>query len=371
MNQVKWTQTDSKLRMNKFLSVMALVLATFLSGCGGGGGGGNVNEQVVNSIETTYSVSTLSLSQPLSSPFGISSDSSGNLFVSDTSANLILKLSNLTSATVSVSAYLGDLVSPGSDYSTCDNSNLYSPFGVVVDNFGDLYLTESGKNAARYADCNRALLSNTFSAQYGDQSLSGPKGVALYGDNLYVSDTGNHRIKLISKTSRGVGSTRLLAGTTSGYVNGALLSAAFAQPTGLVVSSGGDVFVADTNNCAIRRISSNEVSTFAGAGPNQAGSVCDSSDGAATVARFKYPTGIAIDARNILYVADTVSNKIRRITPQGVVTTIAGTGLSGVTNGAGLSATFNAPTGIAVAANGVIYVIDSGSGKIRKLSPDS
>jgi sugar lactone lactonase YvrE len=134
------------------------------------------------------------------------------------------------------------------------------------------------------------------------------------------------------------------------------------------VSSSGNVFVADTDNCAIRLISSGQVTTFAGALPSVNGTgVCGSSDGTSTAALFYYPSAIAVDSSNNLYVADTANNKIRRITPSGVVTTVAGSGVQGSADGNGSNATFNAPTGITVDASGNIYVVDSGNRKIRKI----
>jgi sugar lactone lactonase YvrE len=114
----------------------------------------------------------------------------------------------------------------------------------------------------------------------------------------------------------------------------------------------------------VRKISAGQVSTLAGAGPNS----CGSNDGTATSAQFNRPKGIALDASDNLYVADTVSNKIRRITPQGVVTTIAGSGVSGSADGTGSSATFNTPTGIAVDAAGNVFVTEYATGKIRKIT---
>ena len=202
-------------------------------------------------------------------------------------------------------------------------------------------------------------------------TLSNASGVVLYNSTLYVSDAGNYKIRAITDNGSHAGTTSTLAGTTSGYVNAAAGSAAFARPTGIAVDSAGRVFVVDTDNCAIRLIASGQVSTFAGAGPNNLGTgpvACGNTDGTGTAARFDHPTGIAIDGSDNVYVADSVNNKIRLITPQGVVTTIAGTGVSGATDGSGSSATFNTPTGITIDASGNLFVVDSGSSTIRKIT---
>jgi sugar lactone lactonase YvrE len=337
--------------------LFAILLVTSLVGCGGGGGG----SQSSSSSSMIYTVSTLILNSSLSSPSGITIDAQGVLYVADTGVNWIQKVQNSGNGSYNVSRFLGySSVGVGGSYSGC-NSNLLSPYGVAVDSAGILYVAELRPDI-RYSDC---VLDTSY--QFGSLGLlSNPSGVTLYGDNfLYVADTGNHVIRLITK-SGGSGITTLIAGTStsSGYVNGASNIAAFSSPTGVAVSSTGDVFVTDTNNCVIRKISAGQVSTFAGAGPT----LCGSSDGTGTTAQFNRPTGIAVDASDNLFVADTVSNKIRRITSQGVVTTIAGSGGSGYGDGIASSATFNTPTGIAVDTSGNVFVADQGSNKIRKIT---
>lgn len=332
-----------------------------LASCGGGGGGGNSGgNSGGGSNGPTYAVSTLNLDQALSTPSGLTIDSHGHLYVADTSVHLIKKIQNLSNSTANVSAVLGG---GSTDYNTCSGSKLYSPYGVAVDSADTMYVAEQNKTAVRYADCS---VSPGVSAVYGvgaaQASLS---GIALSGNLLYVADTGNKVIRLITNNGVHSGTSSILAGVgTSGYVDGPSLTAAFASPAGVAVSSSGDVFVTDTNNCVVRKISAGQVSTFAGAGPTS----CGSNDGTSTVARFDHPSGIAVDASDNLYVADTVSNKIRRITPQGVVTTIAGSGSSGSVDGAGSSATFNTPTGIVVDSSGNVFVSEYASGKIRKIT---
>jgi sugar lactone lactonase YvrE len=301
----------------------------------------------------------VTLDNALIAPSGLTVDTHGNLYVADTGVNLIKKIQNVTSVPASVSTVIGGPFLNA--YSGCLTSTLTSPYGVAIDSAGILYVSERSKTDIRYSNCVQDA-----SSPYGTSSLSSPSAIALRDDNhLYVADTGNHKIRLITKTAPGNGTTTLLAGTSNGYLDGPSGTAAFSSPTGIAASSSGDVFVTDTNNCVIRKISAGQVSTLAGAGPSS----CGSNDGTATSAQFNRPTGIAFDpSSGNLYVADTVSNKIRRITPQGVVTTIAGSGVSGSANGTGSSATFDTPTGIAVDTNGNIFVSEYASGKIRKIT---
>lgn len=345
--------------MKTIKTFFVILLTAALAGCGGGGGGGGGTggNPPSGSSGPIYTVSTLTLDNALNAPSVLTVDTHGNLYVADTGVNLIKKIQNLSNSTVNVSSVLGG---GGNDYNTCSGSQLASPYGVAVDSAGVLYVSERSKPDIRYSSC------PNISSQYGDFSLSGPSAIALRGDDLlYVADTSHHKIRLITKTAPGNGTTTLLAGTSNGYVDGASGTAAFSSPTGIAVSSSGDVYVTDTNNCVVRKISAGQVTTLAGAGPTS----CSSTDGTATAARFDHPSGIALDPTSgNLYVADTVSNKIRRITPQGVVTTIAGSGVSGSADGTGTSATFNTPTGIAVDSNGHVFVAEYASGKIRKIT---
>lgn len=357
--------------MKTIKTFFVILLTTALAGCGGDGGGGGGDPRVNSgggSNGPIYTVSTLTLDQALSStPSGLTIDTNGNLYVADTGSNRIKKIQNLSNSTVNVSSVLGGGFT---DYNTCSGSLLNSPYGVAVDSAGMLYVAESNKTAVRYADCR---VSPGVSAEYGtiggSQALANPSGIALSGSFLYVADTDNKLIRKITSNGVHSGVSSTLAGIgTNGYVNGdALTVAVFSSPTGIAVSSSGDVFVTDTANCAVRKISAGQVSTLAGAGPGLTS--CGSTDGTATAARFDHPTGIALDPNSgDLYVADTVSNKIRRITQQGVVTTIAGSGVSGSADGTGTSATFNTPTGIAVDSNGHVFVAEYASGKIRKIT---
>lgn len=342
-------------------------MSAALLGCGSSGGG-SVSNSPQGSSTTSYVVSTVNLGNPnpLNAPVGIALDGLGDLYVTDAGANLVRKITNVSSSPI-VSTILGG---GGTDYSFCLNSRLDSPNGIAVDSTNKIFVAEVNKALIRYADC---TINPSVSAQYGSAgaglTLVSPRGVALRGSNLYVADTGSNLIRVIANNGGTSGTTSTLAGTSSGYVNGATGVAAFSGPTGVAVTSSGNIFVADTNNCAIRLISSGQVSTFAGAQPSAGGAgICGSSDGTTTAALFDHPTGIAVDGNNNLYVADTANNKIRRISADGVVTTIAGSGALGSADGNASIATFSGPTGIVVATSGTIFVVDSGNSKLRKIT---
>lgn len=155
------------------------------------------------------------------------------------------------------------------------------------------------------------------------------------------------------------------AAGTSGSTNATGASARFNTPAGMTCDLSGNVFVVDSANHLIRKITSaGVVTTFAGSGSS------GSTNGTGTAASFNNPFGIAIDSAKNLYIADTSNNMIRKITPQGVVTTLAGSTTSGSSDGVGTSASFNGPRGITVDSNDIVYVADTLNNKIRKITAD-
>src|SRR3569833_2399996 len=159
-----------------------------------------------------------------------------------------------------------------------------------------------------------------------------------------------------------------LAGTAgqNGSADGTGAAALFNGPRGIAVDASGTIYVADTFNHTIRKITSDgSVSTFAGVA-GQSGSA----DGTGAGARFNYPAGLAIDSSGNLYVADSSNNTLRKISSSGTVTTLAGNpASSGFADGTGTAATFYQPVGVAVDSAGNVYVADSGNSALRKVTP--
>jgi sugar lactone lactonase YvrE len=191
-------------------------------------------------------------------------------------------------------------------------------------------------------------------------SFHSPNGVAVdAGGNVYVADLGNHGIRKIAPS----GSVSTLAGSGSmGFADGQGISARFNYPHGVCVDTGGNVYVADRENHRIRKITpSGSVSTLAGSGIQFA-------DGQGTSASFSYPSGVTVDAGGIVYVADSGNERIRKITPSGDVSTLAGSGNHASADGQGTAASFHWPIRVAVDAGGNVYVADNNSNLIRKIT---
>ena len=180
--------------------------------------------------------------------------------------------------------------------------------------------------------------------------------------NITVADSANHQIRKI--TPAGVVTT--LAGNgTAGSTDGTGTGAQFSSPGGVTVDLSGNVYVADTNNHTIRKVTAaGGVTTLAGNSTTSG-----SADGAGTAAQFFHPSGVALDASGNIYVADSGNHLIRRVSPLGVVTAIAGSGLAGTADGTGTAAQFNNPTGVAVDSSGNIVIADTGSHTIRQMTP--
>jgi len=245
--------------------------------------------------------------------------------------------------------------------------------GVAVDASGNIYVVDSRNCTVRKVTPAGAVTTIAGTAGVvGSADGTGPgaafrypMGIAIdLAGNLYVSDTGNYTIRKI--TPNGVVTT--LAGTAGalGSADGTGSSARFKDPWSLAVDSGGNIYVADTDDDAIRKITPAGVVTTLAGTPGVPGTA----DGVEANAGFRAPEGVAVDAAGNVYVADTVNNTIRKITSAGIVSTLAGTaGLYGYVDGTGSAARFDLPAALAVDGSGNIYVADGANFEVRMITP--
>jgi sugar lactone lactonase YvrE len=321
---------------------------------------------------TTYAqVTTLVASGPLNSPFAIATDGSGNIYVADYGNSKIRKITSAgVMTTLAGSGIAGELDGTGTA------AKFNGPDGIAYDGSGNLYVADAVGNVIRkvviatgvvttYAGtgatghANGTLLASTFNA---------PDGLTFDASgNLYIADFSNNLIRMISGTTVSTFAGGLtVGGTTPGSANGTGTTATFSQPIDLVADGSGNLFVADYANNLIREIviSTKVVTTFAGSG------AAAFLDGTGIAAKFSSPASICLDPSGNLLVADQNNNRIRQITTAAVVTTLAGSGTSGETNGTGVAATFAAPVGITIDNSGNCYIADwttTTTGSVRKI----
>ena len=278
-----------------------------------------------------------------------------------------LTLLENTSAAASTGRFTG-IAEGGTVTGTYNGDTFTFALSYVGGTGNDVILTRVLGTGQIEGDANVTTLAGTAGAK-GSTDGTGtaarfntPRGVGVAADGtVYGADTFNHTIRKI--TSAGVVTTLAGTATVPGLVNGQGTAARFYYPIGVAVGVDGAVYVADYTNAAIRKISTGGVvSTLAGTG--FAGSV----NATGTTASFDCPAGVAVGANGTVYVADSKNHKIRKITSAGVVTTLAGSGVAGRADGTGVAATFNTPEGVAVGADGTVYVADSLNHAIRKIT---
>lgn len=245
------------------------------------------------------------------------------------------------------------------------------PYGIAVDGSGNIYVGDENNALIRKittAGSVSTLAGSTYGFADGVGSAAkffGPDGVTIDGSgNIYVADAINNRIRKITPA----GSVSTFAGGTQGYADGTGTAAQFNAPVGIAIDASGNLYVADEFNQRIRKISpAGVVTTLAGSGPTGAGNGAYA-DGASTSARFSSPVGVTVDASGNVYVADFNNFRVRKITAAGIVSTIAGS-VDGEMDGKGATAEFGAPNGIVVAPSGNLYVTDY-LATVREITPN-
>ena len=301
-------------------------------------------------------------------PIGIGVDSAGNIFVADTGNNTIRKVT--INGVVTTQA--GSAGQTGSMDGTNNTARFSSPTGVAVDSLGNKYIADTGNSTIRKVSSGGVVTTLAGSSgQTGSTDgtnstalFKNPSGVAVdSAGNVYVADTGNSTIRKVS--SGGVVTTLAGSSGQTGSTDGTNSTALFKNPSGVAVDSAGNVYVADTGNKTVRQVTSSGVVTTLAGAAGLSGSV----DGTNSTARFAYPYGITADSGDNLYVTDSFNFNIREVTSNGVVTTLAGSaGQFGSVDGTGTAARFFVPAGVAVDGAGNLYVTDSGNSTIRMVT---
>lgn len=250
-------------------------------------------------------------------------------------------------------------------------ASFFAPQGVVVDGSGNVYIADSSNATIRKISSSGAVTTfagtagmvGTADGTGGAARFKGPQGLAIGSSgNVFVADPFANAIREI--TSSGVVTT--LAGGSVGSRDGVGGAAQFSRPSGVAVDANGNVFVADANNDTIRMVTKAGVVTTIAGSPGVVGSA----DGSGSAAKFNSPNGVAVDTSGNIYVADTFNGTIRKITSTGVVTTLAGVAEENGTavDGTGSAARFGALYGITIDLSGNLYVADAGFSTIRMVT---
>ena len=304
-------------------------------------------------------------------PYGVAVDPAGNVYIAEPSDGRVRQ--------VNTKGYISTIVGTGTlgwngDGENAVNGQLDRPYSVALDPSGNLYIADFLNNRVRKvtkagAGTISTVAGSGFFSYSGDggpaarAQLNGPRAVTMdTAGNFYIADTANSVVRKVTST----GAISTIAGIAQGGYGGdggAATSAQINAPQGLAVDSSGNVFVADTGNSRVRKISGGTISTVAGGStPGYGGD-----GGAATSAQLNSPTGIAVDSKGDLYIADSDNNAIRMVSPSGTITTVAGSGRQGYSGDGGpaINALLNYPQGVALDSSGNLYITDTLNNAVR------
>jgi streptogramin lyase len=303
-------------------------------------------------------------------PQGVAVDRAGNVYVTDTFFNQTIRKVTPEGVVATLAGLAGN---SGSADGTGSAARFYNPFGVMVDSAGNVYVADEANNTIRKVTPTGVVTTvaglagspGSADGTGSDARFFGPEGIATDSAGcIYIADTLNHTIRKVAPG--GVVTTLAGLAGNRGNDDGMGSDARFNAPGGLGVDSAGCIYVADIANHTIRKMTpTGVVTTVAGLAGNSG-----TNDGTGSAARFCYPRGVAVDSAANIYVADSGNHTIRKVSPAGVVTTLAGlAGNPGSADGTGSAALFADPEGVAVDSAGNVYVADTSNATIRKMSP--
>lgn len=310
-------------------------------------------------------------SAQISRPREIAIDADGNLYLTDSGNNRIRKIS--PSGIITTIAGTGNEGFSG-DGSAASSASIYRPYGIAVDNHGNIFFVDGGNIRVRKINKSGIISTVAGNGEYGFSGDGGPALSAQLGKpyavavdskgNLYISELDNRRIRKVDKS----GKIRTIVGNGTASLSGddgPATSATIANVTGIAVDKSGNIYFADSLTDRIRKISTKGIITTVAGG----GSANPGDGGLATSAKLDAPIAVAIDSLGQIYFSEVNRNRVRKIDNLGIITTVAGDGTLGY-NGDNInakSAKLSTPQGIAVDSKGNLYIVDSTNQRIRKV----
>ena len=313
-----------------------------------------------------------SSSAQLNQPTGLAIDDSRGLLIADAGNSRVREVGvdGLidTVAGGGVSGFSGD-------GGPATAAKLNGPLAVAVDASGNLFIADFGNYRVREVTADRTIrtVAGGGTSRPGDgglgtaASIDSPAGVALdSGGNLFFTENWSNRVRKVLPS----GIINTIAGNGAGGFSGdggTATSARLDFPTAVATDRSGNLYIADSDNARVRKVAAEGIiSTVAGGGTSGPGD-----GGPATAARLNNPVAVAVDASGNLFIADAGDSRIRKVTAAGTISTVAGNGIAGISGdgGAAVSASLNHPAGVAVDAAGNVYISDTGNNRIRKVSP--
>ena len=312
----------------------------------------------------------------LKGPEGVALDGSGNIYIAETLSHRVRRVD--AAGTITTIAGIGES-GYGGDGGPANQAQLYRPKDVTADSSGNLYIADAYNNRIRRVDTSGIITTVAGSGHRGfsgdggpavEAHLNRPFDVVVDGaDNLYIADTSNHRIRRVDAS----GTITTIAGIGSEGLfgdDGPAVEAELRAPSGVALDDPGNIYIADTYNMRIRRVDSTGIiTTVAGSGDTGVGGY--SGDGGPAVeARLDTPFDVAVADDGNLYIADSNNKRIRRVDVSGIITTVAGIGDGSYSRSSGpaVEAALYDPSGVAVDNTGNLYIADT-NGTIRRVDP--
>ncbi len=337
----------------------------------------NCNAQIINTIAGTGILSYsgdggAAIVANLNVPQGLAIDTLGNIYVCDILNHRIRKINEL--GVISTFAGTGSMGFSG-DGGPATAAQLNTPYNITLDRYGNVYVADGDNNRIRKINCSgiiSTIAGNGSSGYSGDggaatiAALFHPSGIVVDSSmTVFFTDARNNRVRKIS--SSGIITTIAGSGLAGFSGDGGAATAAIIDyPVGIFLDHDHTIYFADYNNSRIRKIDTlGIISTVAGTGSR----MYSGDGGAATAAGLNRPWGIASDGSGCIYIADEFNYRVRKISSTGIIQTIAGTGSSGYSGdgGTATAADIGTPIGIAVDNYNNVYFSDGGGGRVRKI----